>query len=92
MPLVVNSNCLVLSIVGGSGSINNHVSNFRGNVDQDLPSRPATIPPNQTDDDTYFDLRVNRYHTVQVGETAYLACRVKNLGYRTVRPEFKSLC
>ncbi|CAM1319234.1 Uncharacterised protein g7149 [Pycnogonum litorale] len=49
------------------------------------PSRPAVILPNHTDEnEVIFDLNIKRNNTVQVGKTAYLMCRVENIGDKTV--------
>lgn len=62
-------------------------SDFENDNGFDIESDGDELVQNPLDRGPYFDVVVSKNVTALVGSTAYLNCRVRNLGNKTVRAE-----
>lgn len=67
-------------------SSSNDIERYHANIDSDngIDIGSGELSQNPLDRGPYFDVSVSKNVTVLVGGTAYLKCRVRNLGNRTV--------
>lgn len=74
------------SVTRTSVTPSNDAERYHANIDSDngLEIGSEELSQNPLDRGPYFDVSVSKNVTVLVGSTAYLKCRVRNLGNRTV--------
>lgn len=71
------------------------ISGFHSNSNNHLNAleQASTVPPlRNLWQDPYFDIMMPKNVTALVGKSAYLSCRVRNLGNRTVRIKSSTGC
>lgn len=77
-------NFLILLLDASNGGYQGHSSNGNSNNNELVPDNPInTLVPSRWSE-PYFDATLPRNITALSGKSAYLSCRVINLGNKTV--------